>query len=66
MHLCRERKLFLIEDCALAFFSREGDDFAGKIGDVAVYSFRKAVPVTDRGDPSPLRARLLVSASEKA
>lgn len=49
MRLCQERQLFLIEDCALALFSRDGDAFVGQVGDVAVFSFRKTVPVPDGG-----------------
>ncbi len=49
MHLCRERQLFLIEDCALALFSRDGKGYLGQTGDVAVFSFRKTLPVPDGG-----------------
>lgn len=49
MRLCRERQLFLIEDCALALFSRDGGGFVGRMGDVAVFSFRKTLPVPDGG-----------------
>lgn len=49
VNLCREKGLSLIEDCALALFSRNGDGFVGRAGDVAVFSFRKTVPVPDGG-----------------
>ncbi len=49
MRLCRERQLFLIEDCALALFSCDGDAYLGQAGDVAIFSFRKTVPVPDGG-----------------
>ncbi|MBA7656252.1 dTDP-4-amino-4,6-dideoxygalactose transaminase [subsurface metagenome] len=49
VHFCRERGLFLVEDCALALFSRAVDGFVGRMGDVAIYSFRKTVPVPDGG-----------------
>lgn len=49
VHFCRERGLFLVEDCALALFSRDGDGFVGRVGDVAVFSLRKTVPVPDGG-----------------
>jgi dTDP-4-amino-4,6-dideoxygalactose transaminase len=49
VHFCCERGLFLVEDCALALFSRDGDDFIGGVGDVAVFSLRKTVPVPDGG-----------------
>lgn len=49
VHLCREKHLFLIEDCALALFSRDGERFVGQTGDVAVFSLRKTLPVVDGG-----------------
>lgn len=49
MHFCQERGLFLIEDCALALFSRNGEDFVGRRGDVSIFSFRKTVPVPNGG-----------------
>lgn len=49
VRFCRERGLFLVEDCALALFSRAVDGFVGRMGDVAIYSFRKTVPVPDGG-----------------
>jgi len=38
-----------MEDCALALFSRDGDAFVGEAGDVAIFSFRKTLPVADGG-----------------
>jgi len=49
VHFCRERGLFLVEDCALALFSQDNDGFVGRLGDVAVFSFRKTLPVPDGG-----------------
>ena len=49
VRFCREQGLFLVEDCALALFSRDGDGFVGRVGDVAVFSFRKTIPVPDGG-----------------
>jgi dTDP-4-amino-4,6-dideoxygalactose transaminase len=49
VRFCREQGLFLVEDCALALFSRAVDGFVGRMGDVAIYSFRKTVPVPDGG-----------------
>jgi perosamine synthetase len=49
IRLSREKQLFLIEDCALALFSRDGDDFVGHKGDIAVFSFRKTLQVPDGG-----------------
>jgi perosamine synthetase len=48
--LCREKGLALIEDCALALWSRRGDGVAvGAEGDVSVFSFPKTLPVPDGG-----------------
>lgn len=49
MHFCQSMGLSLIEDCALALFSRNGDSFVGGEGDVSVFSFRKTAPVPDGG-----------------
>ena len=46
---CRERGLRLIEDCALALFSRLGDQFLGSFGDAAVFSLYKSLPVPSGG-----------------
>jgi dTDP-4-amino-4,6-dideoxygalactose transaminase len=37
---CRERNIKLLEDCALSLFSQN----IGRIGDAAVFSFRKSLP----------------------
>ena len=37
--LCQERKLYLIEDCAQAHFTQEGEQYAGTWGDAAAFSF---------------------------
>jgi perosamine synthetase len=47
--LCRSRGLFLIEDCALALFSRDNQGPLGTAGDAAVFSLRKFLPVPDGG-----------------
>ena len=47
--LCRRRGIALIEDCALALFSRGPDGPAGSVGDMAVFSFAKSLPVPDGG-----------------
>lgn len=47
--LCRERGLFLIEDCALALFSHDKQVPLGTMGDAAVFSLRKFLPVPDGG-----------------
>lgn len=47
--LCRERNVSLIEDCAHALFSRDGEQKLGSTGDFAVFSFPKTLPVPDGG-----------------
>lgn len=47
--LCRRRGLLLIEDCALATFSRDGDVPLGSVGDAAIFCFYKTVPVPHGG-----------------
>ncbi len=46
---CRERSLLLIEDCALALFSEIDGRPVGNVGDAAIFSFRKTLPVPDGG-----------------
>lgn len=46
---CKERGLYLLEDCALALFSKGTNDTIGRIGDSAIYSFVKSLPVPDGG-----------------
>lgn len=41
---CREKKLFLIEDCAHAFESYQHGTRVGTIGDAAIFSFAKFFP----------------------
>jgi dTDP-4-amino-4,6-dideoxygalactose transaminase len=47
--LCKSRGLLLIEDCALALFSRDDLGPVGTTGDAAVFSLRKFLPVPDGG-----------------
>jgi dTDP-4-amino-4,6-dideoxygalactose transaminase len=47
--LCRERGVPLIEDCALALFSRQGNRPLGSFGDAAVFSLYKSLPVPSGG-----------------
>ena len=56
---CRERGVALIEDCAHSFLSRVAGRPVGTFGDMAVFSFRKQLPV-DSG------AALLMNAPRKA
>ena len=46
---CKEKKLLLVEDCALCLFSKGPDNTIGRIGDAAIYSFVKSLPVPDGG-----------------
>jgi dTDP-4-amino-4,6-dideoxygalactose transaminase len=46
---CRERGLHLIEDCALSLFSSDDTTKLGTVGDAAVFSFPKSLPVPDGG-----------------
>jgi dTDP-4-amino-4,6-dideoxygalactose transaminase len=47
--LCRERGIYLVEDCALSLFSSNGETRIGSIGDISVFSFPKSLPVPDGG-----------------
>jgi len=46
---CKEKGLFLVEDCALCLFSHGPNNHIGQIGDAAIYSFVKSLPVPDGG-----------------
>jgi perosamine synthetase len=46
---CRERGLYLIEDCALGLFSGGPDSPVGSVGDAAVFSLPKTLSVPDGG-----------------
>jgi perosamine synthetase len=46
---CRKNKIYLIEDCALSLFSNPVDLPIGILGDAAIYSFPKTLPVPDGG-----------------
>lgn len=46
---CRERNIRLLEDCALALFSEGPDGSLGRLGDAAVFSLPKTLPVPDGG-----------------
>ncbi len=47
--LCERNKLYLIEDCAMSLFSCNGTEIIGSMGDIAVFSFAKTLPVPDGG-----------------
>lgn len=46
---CRDRGIYLVEDCALSLLSRPVQHPIGVLGDVAIYSFPKTLPVPDGG-----------------
>ncbi len=46
---CQQKGLYLIEDCALSLFSRDGNVLLGSVGDASVFSFPKSLPVPDGG-----------------
>ena len=46
---CDTRGLKLIEDCSLALFSRDGSQWLGSAGDIAIYSVYKTLPLPHGG-----------------
>lgn len=46
---CKKSGLFLVEDCAQALFSKGYHNTIGRIGDAAIYSLVKSLPVPDGG-----------------
>lgn len=46
---CKKRGIFIVEDCAQSLFSKGPDSTIGRIGDAAIYSFVKSLPVPDGG-----------------
>ncbi len=46
---CTERGIVLIEDCAHALLSNDGDIPLGSTGDMAIFSIRKTLPLPDGG-----------------
>ena len=49
VELCQDRGLFLIEDCAHALYSTRDGRPLGTLGDAAVFSLWKTLPVPDGG-----------------
>jgi perosamine synthetase len=47
--LCERRGVTLIEDCAHALYSRQGDRLLGSFGDLAIFSPWKSLPLPDGG-----------------
>jgi len=48
-NICRERNMFLIEDCAHALLSANHDGSLGSFGDVSIFSLLKTLPVPNGG-----------------
>lgn len=46
---CEAHRLKLIEDCALSLFTRDQETWVGSVGDLALYSVYKALPVPHGG-----------------
>jgi len=46
---CKKNNIYLLEDCALSLFSNPGGHPIGFLGDAAIYSFPKTLPVPDGG-----------------
>lgn len=46
---CRNKGIYLVEDCALSLFSTPTNCPIGVLGDAAIYSFPKSLPVPDGG-----------------
>lgn len=46
---CRKKGIFLVEDCAQSLFSKGPNNTIGRIGDAAIFSFVKSLPVPDGG-----------------
>jgi perosamine synthetase len=46
---CEAHGLRLIEDCALSLFSRDGDTWLGSVGDLAIFSVYKTLPLPHGG-----------------
>jgi dTDP-4-amino-4,6-dideoxygalactose transaminase len=46
---CDEKRIYLVEDCALSLFSSSGMNKLGAIGDISVFNFPKFLPIPDGG-----------------
>ena len=47
--LCRKKNVVLIEDCSHSHLSHYGDKRLGTFGDLAIFSFRKMLPLSNGG-----------------
>ena len=66
--LCERRGLALIEDCAHALYSRQGDRPLGSFGDLAIFSPWKSLPLPDGGllRAEPCRTSMADAAASSA
>lgn len=44
---CRERGIYVVEDCALSLFSSSDEGYLGTLADASIFSFRKFLSVPD-------------------
>jgi dTDP-4-amino-4,6-dideoxygalactose transaminase len=44
---CKERNIYVVEDCALSLFSYSDEGYLGTLADASIFSFRKFLPVPD-------------------
>ena len=47
--ICDNKGVLLIEDCAHALFSKNGEETIGNTGDLAIFSLRKTLPLPEGG-----------------
>lgn len=47
--ICKQQRIYLIEDCAHSFLSKKDDSHLGEIGDISIFSLRKSLPAPDGG-----------------
>jgi dTDP-4-amino-4,6-dideoxygalactose transaminase len=44
---CKERNIYVVEDCALSLFSNSNEGYLGTLADASIFSFKKFLPVPD-------------------
>ncbi|MCG8570764.1 MAG: aminotransferase class V-fold PLP-dependent enzyme [Spirochaetes bacterium] len=49
VEVCKTKNIYLIEDCALSLFTKHDYKNVGCLGDAAIFSFPKTLPVPDGG-----------------
>tara|TARA_Y100000590_G_scaffold466265_1_gene641036 strand:- start:619 stop:1743 length:1125 start_codon:yes stop_codon:yes gene_type:complete len=47
--ICKKNNIPMIEDCCHQFLSKVNNEYLGFIGEAAIYSMRKTIPVSDGG-----------------